>query len=136
MEKEAEKLLAEYRLVQLRLNALAKQREMIIQKISEAQDTLRVISAVKADDESLFSLGFGTYTRGKIINDKFLIEIGANVLVEKDREAALKAISQKEVELENALKEVEAEIDLTLEKLEELKKQLGEKYAGTVEEEA
>jgi prefoldin alpha subunit len=91
MEKERElqeKILA-YRIFESRLNALLKQRDLIVNKIVEINSTLESIDEIEKSDEALFSIGSEAYAKGKIVDkEKVIIEIGANIAIEKRHEGS------------------------------------------------
>jgi prefoldin alpha subunit len=114
MEKEKkelqEKILA-YRIFELRLNDLLRQRNLIISKIAEISSTLESINEIEKSEETLFSIGSEAYAKGKITDkEKIIVEIGANIALEKSIEEAEETLKKRREELEKGLAQIEEEI--------------------------
>lgn len=118
-EEESKKVL-KYQILQSRLNALAKQRDFIVSKILEISESLKSVEEIKQDDQIIFSLGSNTYGYGKLTSDKFLVDIGADVVLEKNKEETKEILTKRKIELEEALKEIENEIVSTANEIEKL----------------
>jgi prefoldin alpha subunit len=112
MEKERElqeKILA-YRIFESRLNALLKQRDLIVNKIVEISSTLESIDEIERSDEALFSIGSEAYVKGKIVDkEKVIIEIGANIAIEKDMKEAKETLEKRKREMEKSLAQIQEE---------------------------
>jgi len=112
MEKERElqeKILA-YRIFESRLNALLKQRDLIVNKIVEINSTLESIDEIEKSDEALFSIGSEAYAKGKIVDkEKVIIEIGANIAIEKNMKEAKETLEKRKREMEKSLAQIQEE---------------------------
>jgi prefoldin alpha subunit len=112
MEKERElqeKILA-YRIFESRLNALLKQRDLIVNKIVEINSTLESIDEIEKSDEALFSIGSEAYVKGKIVDkEKVIIEIGANIAIEKNMKEAKETLEKRKREMEKSLAQIQEE---------------------------
>jgi prefoldin alpha subunit len=130
-QKELQEKLLTYRILEARLNSLLKQREMILNKLAEIQSTLASIDEIEKSDNVLFSIGSEAYTLGKIIDKKNLIvEVGANVALEKTIEEGKETLNKRRSELESGLNSVQKEmieISVAMEKLGPEIQKLGEK---------
>ena len=109
-EKEKRKKVLEYQILQSRLNTLAKEREEIAQRIVEISQTMSSLDGLKKDDEIILSIGSGVFIKSKPVDDKFLVEIGSSMLLEKNKEEAKKILEKRKDDLEKALEQVENEI--------------------------
>lgn len=109
--KELEEKIITYRILEAKLDSLLKQRELITSKLVEINSTLASIDEIEKSEEVLFPIGAEAYTLGKIINKKKLIvEIGANIAMEKTIEEGKETLNKRKIELENALKNIQNEI--------------------------
>ena len=102
-KKLQEKMLA-YRMLESRLNNMAKQRDMIISKMMEIQSTLMTVEEIERGSEDvLFPIGSAAYIRGKPTNkEKIIVEIGAGIVMEKTPTETKKLLEERKKELELA----------------------------------
>ena len=114
-EDQIREKVAAFRILESRLEALARQREIISNKILEIDSTVRSIKEVsKTKDDVLFPLGSEAYTFGKMGEEKnFIVEIGANVALEKTGEEAIVILNKRKSELETIMKSSQEEISKT-----------------------
>ena len=94
------------------MQSLIKQRDVLVSKIMELEVTLDSISELdKSDGEILFSIGGEAYKTGMITDkDKLIVEIGANVALEKSAEEGKAAINKRKGAIENSVNLVQQEI--------------------------
>ena len=124
-QKELQEKILSYRILQSRLEGLLKQREMIINKIVELQNTVDSINEVERTDEGLFPLGGEAHVFGKIANkEKLIVEIGANVALEKSFEEGKSTLKKRREELEKNLNEIQREMQETSVAIGELEPEL------------
>lgn len=120
-EKELQEKVLRYRRLEAMLNNLINQRELINSKILELQSTLASISEIEKSGEIIFPLGSEAYTLGKITKkDRIIVEIGANVALEKNIEEGKEFLNKRKTELENVLSESQrdvSEISMTMNEL-------------------
>ena len=102
-KKLQEKMLA-YRMLESRLNNMAKQRDMIVSKIMEIHSTLMTVEEIeKGSEDVLFPIGSAAYIRGKPVDkEKIIVEIGAGVVMEKTPAEIKKLLEERKKELELA----------------------------------
>jgi len=110
--KELQEKIVAYRILEARLDSLLKQRDMLASKLIEIQTTLQSIDEIeKSKEKVLFPIGSEAYTFGNITDKKKLIvEIGANVALEKPVEEGKKILDKRRVEIENALNSLQKNI--------------------------
>jgi len=110
-EKKLQQKLLTYRFLEDRLNGLLRQRDMIADKISEMMSTLESIKEIdSAKDSILFPIGSEAYTFGKILEkDKLIVEIGANIALEKTFKEGKLTLEKRKTELEKALQDIQKE---------------------------
>ena len=110
MEESEKEALIQYSNLQARLEALLKEREEIIEKIEEISDTLSSLEELKEGLDSLFSIGSGAYCKGSLKEEKFLVNIGAGILLELDKKSVIEILNRRMEILKKATNEIEEEI--------------------------
>jgi prefoldin alpha subunit len=137
-QKELQEKMLTYRILEARLEGLLKQRDMIASKLFEVQTTLVSMDEIgKSDQEILFPIGAEAYTFGKVADKKkFIVDIGANIALEKSVEEGKQILDKRKSEMEEALNSMQndiAQISSTLEvlgpEIQEMAEQM-EKEAG------
>lgn len=108
-EKELQEKIMVYRIVESRLDALIRQRDLFLNKIVELQNTIASIDEIaKSKGEILFPIGSEAYSFGKIVDkDKIIVEIGAGVALEKNFDEAKEIIQKRRADIELAVKEIQ-----------------------------
>jgi len=111
-QKELQEKILTYRILQARLESVIKQRDLILNKIFELENTLAGLEEVeKTEEETLFPLGSDAYVFCKPTNkEKLIVEIGANIALEKTFEEGKGTLNKRKAELEKALTETQSEI--------------------------
>ena len=114
--------LATFRFLESRLQNISNQREVAIGRIAEINSTIQSLDEIeKSGGDVLFPIGSSAYTFAKITEkNKVIVDIGANVGVEKDFSEAKKTLEKNKVELEKIVKEIEKAINETSHMMEEL----------------
>lgn len=112
-EKELQEKVMIYRIIESRLDALVKQRDLFFNKIVELQNTLASIDEIaKSKEEILFPIGGEAYSFGKVVDrDKIIVEIGAGIALEKNFIEAKETILKRRTDIETAVKEISQEIE-------------------------
>jgi len=110
--KEMQEKMLTYRILENRLDAFLKQREMVVSKLIEIQNTLSSMDEIeKSKEDILFPIGAEAYTFGKVVDKKrVMVDIGANVILEKTIEEGKQILEKRKTEIENGLKEMQREI--------------------------
>jgi len=138
-EKELQEKMLTYRILEARLESLLKQRDMVASKLLEIQTTLASMNEIeKSNEEILFPIGAEAYTFGKVIDKKkFIVDIGANVALEKTAEEGKQILNKRKEEMENVLNSMQtdiAQISSTLEvlgpEIQMMAEQIERKEAG------
>ena len=125
-EKELEKKIVTYQYFQNRLDTLSKQQAMILTKISEIDTSIQSLKNLKKG-EVVFSLGSGIYAFGKLSKeDKFLVEIGAGILLEKNLDESVKSLEKRKKDLQKVLGEIQNEINFSSNILNQLASEINE----------
>jgi prefoldin alpha subunit len=123
-EEEKRKAIVEYSYLQARLEAFLKEREEVLQEIEEIEDTIDSIEECKKDIDSLFSIGGGVYCKGVMGEEKFLVNVGAGVFLELDKNGAREILERKREILEKAVERINKEIESIVSKQEKIAEKL------------
>ncbi len=102
----------ELRMMEERMNAMNRQKEMIQQRLLDIENTKTSIDNLsKSDGDSIFHIGGEAFISGKPVKkNKIIIMIGADVAVEKNTEDAQRILESRKKEAEVAIKQVDEEI--------------------------
>jgi len=94
----------------------------------EIEESIKGIEELKKKGEDvLFSLGSQTYIPCKIIEkDKIIVEVGANVAIEKSLEEGKQILQKRKEEIEKAVEEIENTINQLSAGLKDLGEEIGE----------
>ena len=126
-EKKIQEKILEYRVLEERMNQLFQQRALFMSKLQELEitkETLKEISKV-GEKKILVAIGSMTYANAKLLgSDKVLVEIGANVALEKSIPEAEKILEKRKQNLESALKRLGEEIERTTQLMQSLQTEL------------
>ena len=111
-EKELQEKVLAYRMLEAQLDGLLKQRDLVVNKISEIKTTIETIKDVEdKTDDILIPIGSEAYKYGKLSDKKtMIVEIGANVALEKTVDEAKQTLNAREKELETALESLQGDI--------------------------
>jgi prefoldin alpha subunit len=109
-EEEKKKAIVEYSYLQARLEAFLKEREEMLEKIEEIEDTINSIEECKKDDALFFSVGSGVYCKGIVNEEKLIVNVGAGVLLELSKNEAIEILNKRKEILKNAAEEINKEI--------------------------
>lgn len=110
-EKQLQAHLYEFRMLEGRLKEISAQSEMLVRALIETRGGLTTINGLSGSSstEVLIPIGGGVFVNAKAPpSDKLLVTIGADVIVEKHKEDALKDVEERIKEMENAISGIEA----------------------------
>lgn len=96
----------------------------IMREASSAIDSIRGLDNKESD--ALVPLGLGAFVKTKISSDKVIINIGANVVVEKDADSAVNYLESRLKEVEVALQDASAKKQDAAARLEQGKQQINQ----------
>lgn len=110
--KELQEKILTYRIFESRLDALLKQREMMASKTIEIQNTLSSMDEIeKCKEEVIFPIGAEAYVFGKVADKKkLMVDIGADIILEKTVEEAKEILNKRKNDIENALNSMQKDI--------------------------
>lgn len=129
MERESReelirRLSAEYLVLRNLIQELRRRVEILNRLLIEIDDTLSSLESVKElkeEDSVLFSIGSMSYVRGKIIDrDKVLVNVGADVVIEKSIDDAMEYLRDKQKSIQLELRTTVAQLQQASTRLSEL----------------
>ena len=132
-EEQAQQLLYQMQMMEGYLSELTQKEASIISIIREASYAMQSLKAIddKADVDSLVPLGLGTFVRGKLVpNEKLIVNVGAGVAVEKDKNSAINFLESRLKEMEVALQETAGQKQQVATSLEQGKQQMEQMMAA------
>ena len=128
-EEKAQQLLYQMQMLEGYFSELTQKEGTIISVIREASsaiDSLKVIDN-KTDDETLVPIGLGTFVKAKLIpNQKFILNIGAGISIEKDQSYTINFLESRIKEMQVALQEVNGQKQQVSASLEQGKQQMNQ----------
>ncbi len=102
-EKEKIKAIKEY---------LIEERRLLSEKLIELEYLKKILSEFKKVNETYIKLGEGIFFKGSIIDDqKFLVNVGNNVYIEKSKEDLLKILDENIKKIEDRIKEIDDKLN-------------------------
>ncbi|MEM5766613.1 MAG: prefoldin subunit alpha [Candidatus Aenigmatarchaeota archaeon] len=125
-EKELQEKIIVYRLMEAKLESLMKQRENLINSLMEIEESIAGIEELKdKGGDIIFSLGSQTYIPCQIVKkDKIIVEVGANVAIEKSLEEGKQILKKRKDDVEKSIVSIEAVINQLSSQLKELNKEI------------
>jgi len=111
-EKELQEKIMVYRIVESRIDALIRQRDLFLNKLLELQNSIASIDEIaKSNEEILFPIGSDAYSFGKVVDkNKIIVEIGAGVALEKNFEEAKEIIQKRKADIGTAVKAIQEDV--------------------------
>ena len=109
------------------LNDLIAKESNIVNILREANSAIQSIKTIdeKSESETLVPMGIGSFVKAKILpNQKIVLNLGAGVAVEKDKDSALNYLESRIKEMEVALKETNAKKQEVVANLEQGKQEM------------
>ena len=113
---------------------LAQKESSIISIIREASAAIESLKTIddKTDGESLVPVGLGAFVKAKIAKDeKLILNIGAGVAIEKDKNSAINFLESRLKEMEVALQETVGQKQQVSMSLEQGKQQMEQLMAAS-----
>ena len=113
---------------------LTQKEGSIISVIREASfgiDSLKAIDN-KTNDETLVPIGLGTFVKTKLIpNQKLILNVGAGIAIEKDRNSTINFLESRLKEMQVALQEINVQKQQASASLEQGKQQMNQLMAAS-----
>jgi len=133
-EQQAQELMYQMQTLEGYFSQLAQKESSIISIIREASAAIESLKTIddKTDGESLVPVGLGAFVKAKIAKDeKLILNIGAGVAIEKDKNSAINFLESRLKEMEVALQETAGQKQQVAMSLEQGKQQMEQLMAAS-----
>ncbi len=128
-EEKAQQLIQQMQMLETYFGDLSQREGTLYGVLREAAAAIESIRSLsqKSDSEALVPIGMGTFVKAKISsNDKFVLNIGAGISLEKDSTSAINYLEARIKEIEMAIKDTSAKKHDAAAKLEQGKNQINQ----------
>jgi len=112
-QKDIQKKLITYQILESRANALIKRRDILITRMLEIESTLNSIDELKKSggENILLPIGSSVHVKGDLKKvDKMIVELGANTAIESSVEKTKQILEKRKKILEGGLASLEKEM--------------------------
>ena len=129
-EEQAQQLLYQMQMLEGYLSELSQKEATIVSVIREASSAIQSLKTIdnKTDNETLTPVGLGTFIKTKVVpNEKLILNIGAGIAIEKDKDSAINFLELRLKEMQVALQETsnqKQQISASLEQGKQLMEQM------------
>ena len=126
-EEQAQQLLYQIQMLEKYLSDLMQREKSLITMLREASSAMESIKDLskKSDHSALIPIGMGTFVKTQISSEeKIILNIGAGVAMEKDRDSAINFLELRLKEVEVALQDTAAKKQETAARLEQGKEEI------------
>lgn len=128
-EEQAQQLLYQLQMLETYLADLTQRETTLVSILRESALAIESIKSIgtNAESETLVPIGMGTYVKTKITsNDKIVLNVGAGIAIEKNKDAAINFLESKLKEIEIALQDNSVKKSQVEERLEAGKHQMNQ----------
>ena len=133
-EEQAQQLLYQMQMMEGYLSELSQKEATIVSVIREASSAIQSLKTIdnKMDNETLTPVGLGTFVKTKVVpNEKLILNIGAGIAVEKDKDSAINFLELRLKEMQVALQETSNQKQQISASLEQGKQQMEQMLAAS-----
>ena len=133
-EEQAQQLLYQMQMMEGYLSELSQKEATIVSVIREASSAIQSLKTIdtKTDNETLVPVGLGTFIKTKVVpNEKLILNIGAGIAVEKDKDSAINFLELRLKEMQVALQETSNQKQQISASLEQGKQQMEQMLAAS-----
>jgi len=112
-QKEIQEKLIRYQILDSRVKALLKRRDLLLTNMLEIETTLNTMKEIEKETEKeiFLPLASGVHVLGTLKKTKkMIVELGANVAIEETVERTKKILEKRKSTLNNALQTIENEM--------------------------
>ena len=116
------------------LSELSQKETTIVSVIREASSAIQSLKTIdnKTDNETLVPDGLGTFIKTKVVpNEKLILNIGAGIAIEKDKDSAINFLELRLKEMQVALQETSNQKQQISANLEQGKQQMEQMLAAS-----
>jgi prefoldin alpha subunit len=133
-EEQTQQLLYQMQTLEGYFSELSQKETSIVSIIREASSAIHSLKTIdnKADTETLVPLGLGTFVKTKIVpNEKLILNVGAGIAVEKDKDSTINFLELRLKEMQVALQETSNQKQQIAASLEQGKQQMEQLLAAS-----
>ena len=133
-EEQAQQLLYQMQMLEGHLSELTQREGTIMSIIREASSAIQSLKTIdtKTDNETLVPVGLGTFIKTKVVpNEKLILNIGAGIAIEKDKDSAVNFLELRLKEMQVALQETSNQKQQISASLEQGKQQMEQMLAAS-----
>jgi len=133
-EEQAQQLLYQMQMLEGHLSELTQREGTIMSIIREASSAIQSLKTIdtKTDNETLVPVGLGTFIKTKVVpNEKLILNIGAGIAIEKDKDSAINFLELRLKEMQVALQETSNQKQQISASLEQGKQQMEQMLAAS-----
>ena len=133
-EEQAQQLLYQMQMLEGYLSELSQKEATIVSVIREASSAIQSLKTIdtKTDNETLVPVGLGTFIKTKVVpNEKLILNIGAGIAIEKDKDSAINFLELRLKEMQVALQETSNQKQQISASLEQGKQQMEQMLAAS-----
>ena len=133
-EEQAQQLLYQMQMLEGHLSELTQREGTIMSIIREASSAIQSLKTIdtRTDNETLVPVGLGTFIKTKgVPNEKLILNIGAGIAVEKDKDSAINFLELRLKEMQVALQETSNQKQQISASLEQGKQQMEQMLAAS-----
>ena len=133
-EEQAQQLLYQMQMLEGHLSELTQREGTIMSIIREASSAIQSLKTIdtKTDNETLVPVGLGTFIKTKTVpNEKLILNIGAGIAVEKDKDSTINFLELRLKEMQVALQDTSNQKQQISASLEQGKQQMEQMLAAS-----
>lgn len=126
-EEQAQQLLYQMQMLESYFAELTQRENTLLNVLKDATSAIESIKGISKESESntLVPIGMGTFVKTKISSDeKIVLNVGAGVAIEKDKDSAINFLESRIKEIEVALQDTAAKKQDVASKLEQGKAEM------------
>lgn len=126
-EEHAQQLMYQMQMLENYFGEVTQKEESLIRIIGEASSAIESIKSIseKPESSTLVPIGMGSFVKANISSDdKFILNLGAGVAVEKDKNSTINFIEARIKEMEVALRDTTIQKQHVMANLEQGKQEM------------
>ncbi|KRT62085.1 MAG: prefoldin subunit alpha, prefoldin alpha subunit [Thaumarchaeota archaeon CSP1-1] len=126
-EEQAQQLMYQMQMLENYFGELTQKEESLIRIIGEASSAIESIKSIseKPESSTLVPIGMGSFVKANISSDdKFILNLGAGVAIEKDKNSTINFIEARIKEMEVALRDTSTQKQHVMANLEQGKQEM------------
>lgn len=126
-EEQAQQLMYQMQMLENYFGEVTQKEESLIRIIGEASSAIESIKSIseKPESSTLVPIGMGSFVKASISSgDKFILNLGAGVAVEKDKNSTINFIEARIKEMEVALRDTTIQKQHVMANLEQGKQEM------------